>query len=391
LSNVKLSEYESLIAEERFTGLPDLMLGMRLTFAQRKHSLATLLQMTCVGLFESWEGRNPFLDATDPRDKVFGLLGLAADRSELERNGVVPNYALSCKEVYANTAAALIEQGHVFILSSVHFPKAQQGLPSWAPDWSVPIKHPLQRTIDGISSPKYHASNGLIEVTLVYQSTGIARRIALSGLIHDTIYATGKSFDNIASKPINGHNSWTREWLNTLSELTLLRGSYFRDENERKEAILRTSTADCSSSKKGWTRMTPELKLAGLIALFDGLGPEVIEASGLGAVLQNKGFFSGITEEVLRTLNVYEYEGNVGSRARGRVPFITAKGNLGLGPKGLQKKDIVAVLAGSEVPFVLRAVSGQEYEMIGEAYVDGIMDGEACSKGDTELKMIHLT
>ncbi|KAK2063201.1 hypothetical protein LY76DRAFT_601949 [Colletotrichum caudatum] len=41
--------------------------------------------------------------------------------------------------------------------------------------------------------------------------------------------------------------------------------------------------------------------------------------------------------------------------------------------------DVICVLLGSEVPFVIRPRDGAMYEMTGEAYVSGTMDGEALS------------
>ncbi|KAH8660845.1 hypothetical protein BGZ60DRAFT_381584 [Tricladium varicosporioides] len=64
-------------------------------------------------------------------------------------------------------------------------------------------------------------------------------------------------------------------------------------------------------------------------------------------------------------------------RHQGRRPFLTSEGYLGLGPASVQQGDIVAIIYGAEVPMVFRKASGVKYLLIGEAYVDGIMDGEA--------------
>ena len=56
--------------------------------------------------------------------------------------------------------------------------------------------------------------------------------------------------------------------------------------------------------------------------------------------------------------------------------FVTAAGHMGLGPRCMQPEDIVVVLRGGRKPFVLRKkVDG--YWLLGEAYVHGVMDGEA--------------
>jgi hypothetical protein len=61
--------------------------------------------------------------------------------------------------------------------------------------------------------------------------------------------------------------------------------------------------------------------------------------------------------------------------ATGRCFFATSKGFLGLGPRSMQRGDIVAVLFGGRVPFILRSMDGH-FRLVGECYVHGIMDGE---------------
>ena len=58
--------------------------------------------------------------------------------------------------------------------------------------------------------------------------------------------------------------------------------------------------------------------------------------------------------------------------------FVTEDGGLGMGPKVMQADDLVATVAGMRTPVVLRP-SGAGFKFIGEAYVHGIMDGEAPS------------
>ena len=50
---------------------------------------------------------------------------------------------------------------------------------------------------------------------------------------------------------------------------------------------------------------------------------------------------------------------------------------LSLAPENAKKKDIICVLAGGSVPFLLRACEGGWFELVGECYVHGMMDGEA--------------
>ena len=63
------------------------------------------------------------------------------------------------------------------------------------------------------------------------------------------------------------------------------------------------------------------------------------------------------------------------SACQSRSFFKMSKG-WGLGPRITQSGDIVAVIYGSEWPWVLRP-HGEEYQLVGPCYVYGIMDGEA--------------
>ncbi|TLS24044.1 hypothetical protein PpBr36_08855 [Pyricularia pennisetigena] len=63
----------------------------------------------------------------------------------------------------------------------------------------------------------------------------------------------------------------------------------------------------------------------------------------------------------------------------GRRLFPTAEGRLCMAPVEARAGDVVCVLLGCEVPLVIRPTGQGMYELIGEAYVSGIMDGEALS------------
>jgi hypothetical protein len=60
----------------------------------------------------------------------------------------------------------------------------------------------------------------------------------------------------------------------------------------------------------------------------------------------------------------------------GRKVFCTKQGVLGLGPALLGEGDLCCVMFGAQVPFILRRV-GEKYKLVGEAYVHGVMKGEA--------------
>jgi hypothetical protein len=75
------------------------------------------------------------------------------------------------------------------------------------------------------------------------------------------------------------------------------------------------------------------------------------------------------------TYQAQEYLGAMGRWMTSRAFLITDRGLVGLGPASMRKGDVVCVLRGGEVPFILRPLEGEYYEFVGECYVHGIMDG----------------
>lgn len=64
--------------------------------------------------------------------------------------------------------------------------------------------------------------------------------------------------------------------------------------------------------------------------------------------------------------------------------IVSAQGYFGLAPPGTCKGDRIAVLLGVEVPFILRK-TGSTFQVVGESYIHGLMDGEAVSKSQFGL------
>jgi hypothetical protein len=68
---------------------------------------------------------------------------------------------------------------------------------------------------------------------------------------------------------------------------------------------------------------------------------------------------------------------------------VTSKGYVGLGPKQVQDGDKIVVLAGAFVPYIVRKDHGGFYRFVGEAYIHGIMDGQALTK-DRKFRMCAM-
>ncbi|KAI1453199.1 heterokaryon incompatibility protein-domain-containing protein [Annulohypoxylon moriforme] len=57
--------------------------------------------------------------------------------------------------------------------------------------------------------------------------------------------------------------------------------------------------------------------------------------------------------------------------------FLTTGNLMGIGPETMERNDIVVILFGGKVPYVVRELGEGKYSFIGECYVPGLMTGEA--------------
>ncbi|KAJ9137009.1 hypothetical protein NKR19_g8342 [Coniochaeta hoffmannii] len=74
-----------------------------------------------------------------------------------------------------------------------------------------------------------------------------------------------------------------------------------------------------------------------------------------------------------------------------RAFFVTSRGYVGLAPWSAVRGDAVFVLAGGTTPFILRErVEAGGYGLVGEAYMYGIMGGEAWDWESGRVDMVCL-
>jgi hypothetical protein len=92
--------YQRSVVMAGFDWRPTLQLAMWDTQRYSPYPLLALLRATCLAAIRPLIITVLGLEASDPRDKVYGLLGLAADRDQLMEFGVQPDYRKSCQEIY---------------------------------------------------------------------------------------------------------------------------------------------------------------------------------------------------------------------------------------------------------------------------------------------------
>lgn len=88
-----------------------------------------------------------------------------------------------------------------------------------------------------------------------------------------------------------------------------------------------------------------------------------------------KSFFAGGSGDDRIRLDARIFEEDHAVSTRDRRFLVTKGGFYGMGPQLMQEDDVVALMPGLNVPFVLRP-TGDKYKLVGPAYVHGVMRGE---------------
>jgi hypothetical protein len=287
-------------------------------------------------------------DASDPRDKIYALLGLSS-APNLEE--YMPDYSLSTERVSMNTVVQLI-QTEKNLRPLLRWQSHSSKLPSWCPqltlarqdrDAPVPLVDPPDPQLYAASGSKILPDLG----SLVHENY-----IRLRGIKFDIITTTKCGWGEILHNPLHEKGVPTLPGYDIRRHLSRSM-PLWRILIANKDIIDGSKVPppeDYSGTYLDWWRQTPK------------------ESRG------NK-FDYGLSQ---RSESVM-YK---------RCLFTTKSGFLGIGPYGHDRwspsssdytntrpGDLVVILFGSEVPFVLRPV-GRFFEYVGECYVGGIMDGE---------------
>jgi len=313
--------------------------------------------------------------ATNRSDLVYALLSLSSDVDEL---GVSPDYSLSDSELYSNVARSLLtKQQHAWVLSLNHHAKAIPDLPSWVPDWSVaspcvPLQRsrihqitsifsttPIGRSAAPVPDEEFDASRGL--PASEYPPCQSPRLLALKVVFMDEIATVGNCYSELGlegERLEKGRpDSRTQLWLLELHRL--LSGCSVGEEAGYQSArIARAAmTGHDIQQTTSLTGISPGTTLGDVAPLV----PEIVE----GLLRQG-------TEHLYLPLSgvIYTY-------CRNRRAFLTSKGSLGVGPLDTQVGDAAAVVTGARVPFLMRRAAERRWQLVGEAFVEGLMNGES--------------
>ena len=395
--------------------------------------------------------------ATNDRDRVFALLGIAADRDKL---CISPDYEKLCDAVYTDTARALISHGHMDTLALCQNSNFEADLPSWVPDWRRLIRTPCGGyTINGY----FAAGGGSFRSTTLVAHEYDPKILTLKGARVDKLLEVGTPW-----RPQVGDKIDLKAPQHLLSEVESFckRSDDLREESgesmdiykipqQRKEAVWRTLSCDqqrgpgiglrraTDVAHEGYKLMKEMMALqlhlemvqSGEVAFdsddfksrmqrikavwrtlicdqerapYTGLRRRATDMAHEGQevmkemmALKHKAdtldvddfndFMSRMQRMQDRALNLHSYVGIL-SDLHNRRPFISDQGYVGMAPAHAAPGDIICVIFGAILPFVIRedGLKNSRYRLIGEAYVHGICDGEFIEKNPDVEEMFEL-
>ena len=346
------------------------MLGSRNKFQENSSKEHETLLQLCIRANVQADPAIP-LQTSEPRDRIFALLGVAKDAIEL---GLRPDYEKPIEDVYTQAAGAWLTHGCIEILTFCQFPKLGVDLPSWVPDWRGPVRRPCGEYKE-IS--KFAAAGDSVQLG---QLDGLDHTIIrIQGIRVDTIQSIGHLWNPEVKIDSSGNYIFDYDAAATL--FSEVRAFVQESHNlgfwprctdfQREEAIWRIPIADQEQDTSiGRNRRATALSRQGFNDVTRGIEFEAEEREKW-------------SEGKSSYINMMGYLHN-------RRPFLSKKGYVGLGPGGLREGDLIYVLLGAYVPFILRASQDSvDHELIGEAYVHGIMDGELMQQ-DLAIETILL-
>ncbi|KAJ2977668.1 hypothetical protein NUW58_g7739 [Xylaria curta] len=321
----------------------------------------------------------------DERDKVYGMLGLASGEWE---GFVEVDYSKETEEVYRDVATAAAQRtGRLDFLSFCYGARGEGvKVPSFVPDWTASIDgvgHAayLSRTF---SISNFNAAHGVkAEWRLIEPEVAVFKGVAFDRV---TVIGETQKEDSITTAEIL--DSWLR--------VAKVGNVDFSSDEWDTRRVAEGSDELPDAEKRIW--VFGQLMCGDVGCDWDEGNLFTRRADAIKDLPKYRKWHTWIAGG--RTSE--DFDADVGyfdnahmATVRDRRFIVTEKGFLGFAPISVTEGDVVAILAGGSVPYVLRRQSGVDgasdgYTLVGDAYVQGVMDGELLTRYKMEFGQITL-
>ncbi|KAF7186782.1 hypothetical protein HII31_11879 [Pseudocercospora fuligena] len=280
----------------------------------------------------------------DQRDRIFATNSLTSKHSLR----VVPDYDRPIEEVYTEFSARNLhhDDGKINLLSYHSKPNNLDNLASWVVDWTTPKR--TAQELRGRASLDWDPPGREIEY-------GILHVYAVAGASIFGLAETDQFTDSALTEPKRGPK--LGQMLRTFVSAAKRTGCIAHDNEEIVYALHRVLLAGEYAEAVSPPRPDYPSLRTGQRFLERMLNPEP------------DGEKPSVNDSVTILATIKE-------RCQGRKLCITSNGAFGLVPSYAEPGDQIAVVLGCNNAIVLRD-KGPDYELVGDAWLDGFMDGEA--------------
>ena len=274
-----------------------------------------------------------------PCDLVYSLLGAARDCPNIK-----VDYDQPFEKVFArSTWQIMSQQGGLSILRELERDRRLSDLSTWVPDWR--IKMGQGRDLLSVSP------------TFQYRATGSSRLTAKLSADYKVLSVWGSYCDIIkATHPSEARD--LEQWVSAMFDSPEQLQKLYSPTNESLERALRRVWFLDTTAFEGRdeiTRWRPDS--------HDKYEETVNNA--LSDREEAKINYGKLLHAMVRMRD-------------SRAILVTEGGKLGMAASTIQPGDIIAMLLGGDMPFVLRRVGDSDsYTFVADCYVHGFMDGES--------------
>ncbi|KAI6091642.1 heterokaryon incompatibility protein-domain-containing protein [Hypoxylon rubiginosum] len=325
--------------------------------------------------------------ATDARDKIIAVLGMADDVGP-NMSQLVPDYSKNAAEIYTQAAIFFLEKKgnlrYLQMMPDVEGPTNMAfKLPSWVIDWTW---HSNNETVRPLAGRDFQAGGSepakvsisddeetcIVNGSLIGQVTvlGLDIRTELVRL-RNTYASTGDGDMTVEENKLKAQ--WFQEMENMAAQV-------WPDDVERRDNTLwRTLTGDQDPND-------PE----------DGpANPETMHGSfnALRTIFQAYSLRKGRPDDIPAGKEALFYQGLASVASDRRLAIISSRpATIGLVSRRSQVGDSVYVLHGLHVPVTLRphAELGGCWQFVNECYAHGFMAGEGLEMRSKEPHALRL-
>ncbi|KAH4195711.1 hypothetical protein HBI80_123130 [Parastagonospora nodorum] len=308
------------------------------------------------GLLETLDDCRSF-QATDPRDKVYGILALVEPIEEA--SDLCVDYNKDVGEVYADVVIAILRRhSDLNILAYIDHGseyRSDGSFTSWSPQWNN--TNAGLRYFPASGSPLSACRS--THLKSVDTSDVNSQYLRLNGSIYSSVTTVQAQMGMDAMK-----NHCKHPFYNIL---TAVLGHQSDDDYTIRRTLARTLTAGCNSEMDDIITASEEKKRLFYVS-FE-----------LFIYCMDEGLnFLELRKSVLTGESFYDEAEIVCLERRF---FQLSNGKFGIGPACMRVGDVVVVLFGGDAPYVLRPC-GRSYLLMGQAYVDELMNGELMDELD---------